>query len=159
MAYEALGPVREVILAKRAKGPDQLTLVQLTELLKTQYGVATTPGTLSRYLKDTASPELGLRQTTPAEERQVETAILQIELLAEVRGRLEEQRAAIEYLSGQLRVLTETVENTQTSLRQTAGPLAPSPATIRQIWLRAFFFSMLLAGVVAAGVWGVIAYR
>jgi hypothetical protein len=51
MAYEALEPVREVILAKRAKGPDQLTLAQLTELLKAQYGVVTTPGTLSRYLE------------------------------------------------------------------------------------------------------------
>jgi hypothetical protein len=156
MAYEALEPVREVILAKRAKGPDQLTLAQLTELLKAQYGVVTTPGTLSRYLKDTAAPELGLRPTTVAEEKQVETAILQIELLAEMRGRLEEQKAAIEYLGGQLRVLTETIENTQTSVRQATGPVAPSPATIRQIWLRAFLFSLLFVGVLAAGVWGVI---
>ena len=159
MAYEALEPVREVILAKRAKGPDQLTLAQLTELLKAQYGVVTTPGTLSRYLKDTAAPELGLRPATVAEEKQVETAILQIELLAEMRGRLEEQRAAIEYLGGQLRVLTETIEDTQISASKTPGPLAPSPAIIRQIWIRAFLVSFLFVGIVAAGVLGVVAYR
>jgi uncharacterized coiled-coil protein SlyX len=159
MAYEALEPVRNIILAKREKGPNQLTLAQLTELLKTQYNIVTTPGTLSRYLKDTAAPELGLRPTTAAEEKQVETAILQIELLAEVRGRLEEQRAAIEYLGGQLRVLTETIEDTQISASKTPGPVAPSPAIIRQIWIRAFLLSVLLVGIVAAGVLGVIVYH
>ena len=159
MAYEALEPVRNVILAKREKGPNQLTLAQLTELLKTQYKIVTTPGTLSRYLKDTAAPELGLRPATAAEEKQVETAILQIELLAEVRGRLEEQRAAIEYLGGQLRVLTETIEDTQISASKVAGPVAPSPAIIRQIWIRAFLLSVLFVGIVAAGVLGVIAYH
>ncbi len=159
MAYETLEPVRDVILAKRQKGPDQLTLVQLTELLKSQYGIVTTPGTLSRYLKDTASPDLGLRPTTPAEEKQVETAILQIELLAELRGRLEEQRAAIEYLGGQIRILTESIEDIQNTPVKAALPAAPAPAIIRQIWIRAFLFSVLLVGALAAGVFGVVAYR
>jgi hypothetical protein len=157
MAYEALAPVRDVILAKRQKGPDQLTLVQLTELLKAQYGVVTTPGTLSRYLKDTASPELGLRPTTPAEEKQVETVILQIELLAEMRGRLEEQRAALEYIGGQIRILTETVESLQ--ITPSGAVPSPPPELVRQIWIRAFGFSVLVAAVLAIGLFAVFGLR
>jgi uncharacterized coiled-coil protein SlyX len=158
MAYENLAPVRDVILAKRQRGPEQLTLTQLTELLKTQYGVVTTPGTLSRYLKDTASPDLALRPATPAEEKQVETAILQIELLAELRGRLEEQRAAIEYLGGQLRVLTESLEDIAQKPMKPVEVSTPSPEIIRQIWLRAFVISLLFVGAMA-GVISVVALR
>jgi hypothetical protein len=151
MAFENLEPYRDDILALRRPGPGQKTLTELADHLFEKHKLRTTPATLSRYLKE-------LRQlsgvTTPDPSRDEQEAIDAIavltEVLSEVRGRSDEQRAAIEHLAGQVAIQTNAIEELE---RQVAGSAAGQGgidrATLRSIWLRAIVISMVVVGVIA----------
>ncbi len=142
MAFEQLEPYRPEILQLRAPGPRRLTFSQLAEHLRVKYRLSTTPGTLCRYVKH-LSPELAPREPTPTEEEAIDTAMLFAELLAEVRGRGEEQRRVLEQHAGEIRVLSETIAELQQALSRPAAPIQSE--LIRRIWRRAFLFSLTIA--------------
>jgi hypothetical protein len=123
-----------------------LSFSQLAEHLRAKYRLSTTPGTLCRYVKQ-LSPDLAPRGATPQEEETVDMAMLFAELLAEVRGRGEEQRRALEHQAGQIRVLMEMVAEIQ------AVPDEPPPAIVpyivRRIWIRAFLLSLSIIAPIA----------
>ena len=121
MAFEQLEPYRPEILQLRAPGPRRLTFSQLAEHLRVKYRLSTTPGTLCRYVKH-LSPDLAPREPTPTEEETIDTAMLFAELLAEVRGRGEEQRRVLEQHAGEIRVLSETIAELQQALSRPAYP-------------------------------------
>jgi hypothetical protein len=62
------------------------------------------------------------------------------ELLAEVRGRGEEQRRVLEQHAGEIRVLSEAISDLQSTLDRPAPSVRPD--LIRRIWLRAFSLSV-----------------
>jgi hypothetical protein len=142
MAFEQLEPYRPEILQLRAPGPRRLTFSQLAEHLRVKYRLSTTPGTLCRYVKH-LSPELASREPSSTEEEAIDTAMLFAELLAEVRGRGEEQRRVLEQHAGEIRVLSETIAELQQALNRPAAPIQSD--LIRRIWLRAFLFSLAVA--------------
>lgn len=104
MAFENLQPHSEQIADWRAQ---RVTLVECVEKLRREHGVTTTVGTLSRFMKQ-QTPN-ARSHPTPGEGSRIDTTALFVELLGEVRGRGEEQRAALEHLAGQVRVLYEQV--------------------------------------------------
>lgn len=106
MAFENLHPHRERILDWRKKG---LTLAEVADRLKTEHGVPSSPGTLSRFLRQ-AGPDGALQTPTPEQRQTIDALTLLTEILAEIRGRGDEQRMAIEHLAGQIRILTEVIE-------------------------------------------------
>lgn len=121
MAFENLQPHRHRILEWRKKG---LTLGQVAHRLKTEHGVPTSAGTLSRFLRQ-AGPDGALQTPTPEQRQTIDTLTLLTEILAEIRGRGDEQRMAIEHLAGQVRILTEVVEESGAGGRSSAAPKPP----------------------------------
>ena len=143
MAFENLDPFRSEILALRAPGPHQKTLLEITDYLLEKHKLRTTPGTLSRYLKDLRQPAgFMLRDPTEPERERLEAIALLTEVLVEIRGRSEEQRLAIEQLAGQVGIATRAIEELEKKVGSGAtGSSAPAPSLIRTIWLRAFAIS------------------
>lgn len=106
MAYENLQPHSAAVIAWRRDG---LSLKECVNRLRAEKGVETSIGTLSRFLKET-SPAHGLSSATPQEGLSIDVASIVAELFAEVRTLKEENRKALEHLSGQIRVATETAK-------------------------------------------------
>ena len=145
MAFENLEPFREQIIALRADGKK---LHELVEYLSERHNLRTTTGTLSRYLQQTA-PKMALRELRPEEKQLTDFLLLQTELLAEVRGRGNEVRLAIEHHAGQIAVLSEEIEELRADLAQrTPGP-DKRVMRINRIWY--FLAGMVVAGAIAAG--------
>lgn len=105
MAYDRLEPVRALILRLQAEGR---TLTDIADELSRSKGIETTPATVSRYLKSIGKAQ-SARELTDVEAVQLDTAAVLVELLAEVRGRGDEQRAAIEALAGKVAVVGSQV--------------------------------------------------
>ena len=141
MAFENLQPHKEAILAWREEG---LTLAQIADRLRADHAVRTTAGTLSRYLKE-ASPRHSLRQPDPAERQIIDTVSLLTEVLAEIRGRGDEHRMSTEYLAGQIRVLTEVIEEQQRILAERSRP---NPGAQASRW--GFSHGLVLGVVITA---------
>lgn len=144
MAFESLRPHQSAILAWREQ---KLTLAHIADRLAEEHGVRTTPGTLSRFLKE-VSPKHGLREGTAEERSVIDALTLLTEVLAEVRGRGEEQRRAVEYLAGQIRVLTEVVDGS-------AGQRDPEPN--KKPSKRGRFAAGVFTGLVLGGAAGAAA--
>ncbi len=151
MAFENLEPFRAEILALRTPGPSQKTLLEICDHLLDKHKFRTTPGTLSRYLKDLRQPQgVALRDPTEPERERLEAIALLTEVLVEVRGRSDEQRLAIEHLAGQVSIATRAIEELEKTVATTATISdANSPALLRRIWFRAFAISGGIAAVVA----------
>ncbi|MDX2263477.1 MAG: hypothetical protein NW215_00700 [Hyphomicrobiales bacterium] len=151
MAFESLDPYRAEILKLRTPGPDQRSFSQIANYLYDQFRLRTTPGTLSRYMKH-LNASGGLRETTQPENAGIDTLILFAELLVEIKGRGDEQRAAIEAQASELRLLAETIAELQKTQVASKGTIPPE--LVRGIWLRAFALSGALvlatAGLVLA---------
>jgi hypothetical protein len=152
MAFENLDPFRSEILALRAPGPHQKTLLEITDYLLEKHKLRTTPGTLSRYLKELRQPlGVALRDPTEPERERLEAIALLTEVLVEVRGRSDEQRTALEQLAGQVAIATRSVEELEKKMgsgdRTTPAPAA---SVIRSIWLRAFVISATVCAVLSA---------
>lgn len=145
MAFETLKGHRAFIEAHKKDGR---TLAQIAEQLADEKSVATTPGTLSRYLASIGSPYRP-RELTPQEHAGVDQTVLLTEIFAEMQGAKEESRAVIEQLAGKVAVLTATVEEFEKSLSRAT----PEVGVIRRIWARAFIATLLINAVIAAGVW------
>ena len=140
MAFETLRPHREVIEAAKRDGR---TLAEIVDELA-ERGVTTTPGTLSRFLKEIGQPYRS-RELTEQEKPVVDQTVLLTEIFAEVQGAKDEQRAVIEALAGRITVLTATVEELERSLSRAT----PEAATIRKVWARAFLASLAITGTTA----------
>lgn len=158
MAFENLEPFKDEIIALRQPGPHRKTLQEVCEILFERHQLRTTPGTLSRYLKEMQNPgsQLAPPEATPDQEQHIELIALITELLAEVRGRSDEQRLAIEHLAGQVRVNTATLEEFERALHAGSSASANSrpvpPQLLRRIWSRALLF----CGVLTAAIGGAI---
>ncbi|MBA4131672.1 MAG: hypothetical protein C0519_09630 [Hyphomicrobium sp.] len=152
MAFENLDPFRSEILALRAPGPHQKTLLEITDYLLEKHKLRTTPGTLSRYLKELRQPlGVALRDPTEPERERLEAIALLTEVLVEVRGRSDEQRAALEYLAGQVAIATRSVEELEKKVASgERATTAPAASLIRSIWLRAFVISATLCALISA---------
>lgn len=156
MAFENLEPFRDEILALRRPGPGQKTLAEICDHLLAKHKLRTTPGTLSRYLKDLKQPiGVALRDPDEIERQQIDALALLTEVLAEMRGRSDEQRVAIEQLAGQIAVHSRTIEELEKAIQKPReGAAQISAPVLRKIWLRAFAWSLLLSGAAAAAlVW------
>lgn len=140
MAFETLKPHRDQIEALKRDGK---SLAEIVEVLAARK-VSTTPGTLSRYLKEIGSPYRP-RELTAQEKPFVDQTVLLTEIFAEVQGAKEEQRAVIERLAGKVAVLTQTVEEFEKSLSRAT----PEAGVIRKVWARAFLVSLLISGAAA----------
>lgn len=148
MAFETLKPHRELIeTAKR----DGKSLAEIVDVLAAK-NVTTTPGTLSRYLKEIGSP-FRPRELTATEKPLVDQTVLLTEIFAEVQGAKEEQRAVIEKLTAKVAVLTATIEEFEkTSQRTQAMPIATGSMdsrVVRRVWARAFLISAVISGTAA----------
>lgn len=154
MAFENLEPFRTEILALRAPGPSQKTLLEICDYLLEKHKFRTTPGTLSRYLKDLRQPlGVALRDPTEPERERLEAIALLTEVLVEVRGRSDEQRLAIEHLAGQVGIATRAIEELEKTVAKPSSNAGEhSPALLRKIWFRAFAISGTLAAIIAASV-------
>lgn len=154
MAFENLEPFRDEILALRRPGPGQKTLVEICDHLLEKHKLRTTAGTLSRYLKELRQPiGVALRDPDEAERAEIDALALLTEVLAEVRGRSEEQRSAIEQLAGRVAVQSSTIEELEKAVQKSQGRTgAIDPRTLRKIWARAFTWSLLLSGAAAAAI-------
>ncbi len=74
MAFENLEPFKDEIIALRQPGPHRKTLQEVCESLFERNQLRTTPGTLSRYLKElqtTGSP-VAAPEATPEQEQRLE---------------------------------------------------------------------------------------
>ncbi|MCC2099330.1 MAG: hypothetical protein KDJ29_20740 [Hyphomicrobiales bacterium] len=153
MAFENLQPFRDEILALRHPGPNQKTLTEVAEYLFDKHGLRTTPATLSRYLKELRQPVgIALRDATEQERAAFDTVAILTELMAEIRGRSDEQRVAIEHLAGQIAVQSRSIEELESKITQNPASAAPiNPALLRRIWLRAFIISFVIAALIATG--------
>lgn len=140
MAFENLQPHRPAIIEWRKEG---LTLGQVAERLQRKHSIATTPGTLSRFLRDGE----GRAQLAPDVRSAVDLLTLLSEIHGEVRGRGDEQRMAIEHLAGELRIMREVMEETG------ARPPYPGPQGSR--W---GFWPGFLSGVVVCAILGALGY-
>lgn len=159
MAYENLEPYRDDILALRRPGPAQKTLNEVCDFLFEKHKLRTTPGTLSRYLKDLRqAPGVALREPTDSERERLEAISLLTEVLVEIRGRSDEQRLAIEHLAGQVTINTRAVEELEKAAlaKSATGTGQVPPALIRKIWLRAFVVSLLLAAIASGGLYWIL---
>lgn len=161
MAFENLQPYRDDILALRRPGPGQKTLIEIADYLFEKHKIRTTPATLSRFLKDLRQPPgIALREPTEQERIALDTVAILTELMAEIRGRSDEQRVAIEHLAGQVAVHTKSVEDLEKKLvAQTAtSPTDVPPGLVRQIWMRALLVTMTLVGLIATGAYYVMTH-
>ena len=145
MAFESLKPHRSFIESLKKDGK---TLAQIVERLADDKAVATTPGTLSRYLANIGSPYRP-RELSPQEHAGVDQTVLLTEIFAEMQGAKEESRAVIEQLAGKVAVLTATVEEFEKALSRAS----PQAGVIRRIWGRAFVVALLVNAALAGGVW------
>jgi len=145
MAFESLKPHRSFIESLKKDGK---TLAQIVERLADDKAVATTPGTLSRYLANIGSPYRP-RELSPQEHAGVDQTVLLTEIFAEMQGAKEETRSAIEHLAGKVAVLTATVEEFEKSLSRAS----PEAGVIRRIWGRAFVVTLLVNAAIAGIVW------
>jgi hypothetical protein len=133
-------------------------LQEVCEILFERHQLRTTPGTLSRYLKELQTPDSPVAPpyVTPDQERRLELIALITEVLAEVRGRSEEQRLAIEHLAGQVRVNTAALEEFERSLTTsevaTGAGQPVAPQLLRRIWARALLICGLLSAGIAGGI-------
>jgi len=157
MAFDRLEPNRELILRLQAEGR---TLTDIAEELSRLKAIETTPATLSRFLKSIGRPQK-LRALSPAEERELDVAAVLAELVAEMRGRSDEQRAAIEQLAGKVAgVSADIVELEKRSAVSTTMREGVPPDVLRRVWLRAFVVAFAVAsaviGALAAAVWVVL---
>ena len=116
-AFDNLQPVKPQILAWRE---ENLTLAQITDRLAREHSISTSPGSLSRFLRE-VSPKTAPRAANGMARDTIDTLTVMTELLAEIRGRGDEQRMAAEYLAGQVRILTEVIEESG------RGGAAPAP--------------------------------
>lgn len=151
MAFENLEPYRDEILALRRPGPGQKTLTDLADHLFEKHKIRTTPATLSRYLKELRQLS-GLPTPDPSGEEQdaIDAVAVLTEVLTEVRGRSDEQRVVIEHLAGQVAIQTKAIEELEKQVAKSAtGQGGIDPSTLRSIWIRAFFFSAALVGLIA----------
>jgi hypothetical protein len=154
MAFETLEPHRKLILELRAGGK---TLAQIADHLQDNHKLATTPGTLSRFLK-LHQPSAAPRPPTQEEHQRLDLFALLTEITVEIRSRSEEERRAIEHLAGRVGVLSATVGEVEQQLAKVTSPPAKtaSPASagdiplpvLRRIWQRALLIG---AGLGAAG--------
>ncbi len=145
MAFETLKPHRSFIEDQKKSGK---TLAQIVESLADGKSVATTPGTLSRYLASIGSPYRP-RELSPQEHVGVDQTVLLTEIFAEMQGAKEESRTVIEHLAGKVAVLTATVEEFEKSLSRAT----PEAGMIRRIWGRAFLATLAINAVIAAAIW------
>lgn len=156
MAFENLKPYQDEIVRLRQPGADQKTLHQVVEYLFETHRLRTTPGTLSRFMKELErdAPGVAIREATQAEEQAVEVIAVLTEVLAEVRGRSEEQRVAIEHLAGQVAVNTRVIEELekQLSLSSISANDTISATVLRGIWMRALIFCAALVSLISLGV-------
>lgn len=158
MAFENLEPFKDEIIALRQPGPHRKTLQDVCEILFERHQLRTTPGTLSRYLKDlqTSGSPVASPEATPEQEQRLEMIGLVTEVLAEVRGRSEEQRLAIEHLAGQVRINTAALEELErevnAALNLADDGQAVPPHLLRRIWARALLICGLLCAAIAGGV-------
>ncbi len=150
MAFDRLEPNRDLILRLQAEGK---TLTDIADELSRLKAIETTPATLSRYLKSIGKPQK-LRALSPAEERELDVAAVLAELVAEMRGRSDEQRAAIEQLAGKVAgVSADIVELEKRSAVDAAMRERVSPEVLRRVWLRAFLVAFAVVGALAATAW------
>lgn len=157
MAFENIEPFRDDILAWRKPGPTQKTLNEVCDLLFEKHKFRTTPGTLSRYLKEMRqlAPGTGVRDETPPERERLEAIALLTEVLVEIRGRSDEQRLAIEHLAGQVGIHTRTIEDLEKAVTTANGVSGAGvdPQLLRGIWARAFLVSSAAVATIATGLW------
>lgn len=150
MAFDRLEPNRDLILRLQAEGK---TLTDIADELSRLKAIETTPATLSRFLKSIGKPQK-LRALSPAEERELDVAAVLAELVAEMRGRSDEQRTAIEQLAGKVAgVSADIVELEKRSGAHTTSRESVSPEVLRRVWLRAFAVAFVVVGALAAAVW------
>lgn len=153
MAFDRLEPNRDLILRLQAQGQ---TLTGIAEELSRLKAIETTPATLSRFLKSIGKPQK-LRALSPAEEQELDVAALLAELLAEMRGRSDEQRAAIEQLAGKVAAVSaDIVELEQRSAAHTTIRESVTPQMLRRLWLRAFAVAFAVVGTIAVAAWVVL---
>lgn len=150
MAFDRLEPNRDLILRLQAEGK---TLTDIAEELSRLKAIETTPATLSRYLKSIGKPQK-LRALTPGEERELDVAAVLAELVAEMRGRSDEQRTAIEQLAGKVAAVgADVVELEKRTAASTTVQKGVPPEVLRRVWLRAFVVAFVVVGALAAGAW------
>lgn len=149
MAYDRLEPVRALILRLQTEGR---TLTEIADELSRSKGIETTPATVSRYLKSIGKPQ-SARELTAVEEVQLDTAAVLVELLAEVRGRGDEQRAAIETLAGKVAIVGANVAELEqriagfATVREYGTPERRPWLKVKVIWLAS------VAAVLATATW------
>jgi hypothetical protein len=156
MAFENLEPYRDEILALRRPGPGQKTLLEIADHLSERHKLRTTPATLSRYI-NSLRPAAGLPslEASRQEREAIDTVAVLTEVLAEFRGRSDEQRVAIEHLAGQVAIQTRAIEELESQVAKSAtGASDISSAALRSIWWRALIISSLVVG----GITAMIAY-
>lgn len=150
MAFDRLEPSRELILRLQAEGK---TLTEIAETLSRLKAIETTPATLSRYLKSIGKPQK-LRALSAAEERELDVAAVLAELVVEMRGRSDEQRAAIEQLAGKVAAVSADIVELEKRSAADAGMRSTvPPEMLRRVWLRAFLVAFAVVGAIAAAAW------
>jgi phage tail protein X len=128
MAFDQLRPHQSQVLGLIDQGR---TLAQIVDILAAQHGVATTPGTLSRFAaasrttparpKPVAPPPPNPpapTELTPAQHARVDDLALKTELLAEIHASRQENRDMLEHLAGKLAGLTADVTELETAITQ-----------------------------------------
>ncbi len=150
MAFDRLEPNRDLILRLQAEGK---TLTDIADELSRLKAIETTPATLSRYLKSIGKPQK-LRALTPGEERELDVAAVLAELVAEMRGRSDEQRTAIEQLAGKVAAVgADVVELEKRTAATTTIQKGVPPDVLRRVWLRAFVVAFVVVGALAVAAW------
>lgn len=153
-AFENLEPYRDEILALKRPGPGQKTLLEIADHLWERHKLRTTPATLSRYLKELRQAAGQASPEPSRQEREVIDAVAVLtEVLAEVRGRSDEQRVAIEHLAGQVAIQTKAIEELEKQVTTSAaGQGGVTGVALRRIWLRALIISIGLVGIIATAI-------
>lgn len=139
MAFERLEPHRSKLEAWRKDG---MTLAEIVVKLRDEVGISTTPSTLSRYFKS-LDPALAPRDPTAAEAAGIDAAAILVEVLNEIRGRGDETRLSIEHQAGQIRVLTEVIE-------EFTGQSLPTRNNKSGSWM-SFILGLIVGGVLIGG--------